>query len=95
MAGYSYLTGKVRFADNSRTNQQILGVVREMAPLCQRPQALNVVAVFGLADLLADGPRSADELAQTTGSHARTLYRVLRTLVAAGVFAEDRRVAFA
>jgi hypothetical protein len=54
------------------------------------PQALHVVAVLGLADLLATGPRSADELAQTTGTHARTLYRVLRTLVAAGVFAEDK-----
>ena len=54
------------------------------------PQALHVVAVLGVADLLADGPKSADELAQTTGSHGPTLYRVLRTLVAAGVLAEDR-----
>jgi len=54
------------------------------------PQALHVVAVLRIADLLADGPKSVDELAQTTGSHGRTLYRVLRTLVAAGVFAEDR-----
>ena len=53
------------------------------------PQALHVVAVLGVADLLADGPKSSDELAQATGSHARTLNRVLRTLVAAGVFAED------
>jgi len=54
------------------------------------PQALHVVAVLGIADLLADGPKSIDELAQATGSHARTLYRVLRTLVAAGCFAEDK-----
>jgi hypothetical protein len=53
------------------------------------PQALHVVAVLGIADLLASGPKSSDELAQVTGSHARTLHRVLRTLVAAGVFAED------
>jgi hypothetical protein len=54
------------------------------------PQALHVVAVLGIADLLADGAKSSDELAQATGSHPRTLYRVLRTLVAAGVFAEDK-----
>ena len=54
------------------------------------PQALHVVAVLGIADLLADGPKSSDELAQATGSHARTLYRVLRTLVAASVLAEDK-----
>ena len=58
------------------------------------PQALHVVAVLGIADLLADAPKSSDELAQVTGSHARTLYRVLRTLAAAGVFAEDKRGRF-
>ena len=26
------------------------------------PQSLHVVAVLGIADLLADGPKSADEL---------------------------------
>ena len=54
------------------------------------PQALHVVAVLGIADLIADEPRTADELAQITRSHERSLYRVLRTLVAAGVFAEDK-----
>jgi hypothetical protein len=54
------------------------------------PQALHVVAVLGIADLLAGGPKTSDELAQDTRTHARTLYRVLRTLVAAGVFAEDK-----
>jgi len=70
------------------------GKLLEMIAMRHVPQALHVVAVLGLADLLADGPRSADELAQTTGSHARTLYRVLRTLVAAGVFAEDKAARF-
>ena len=65
------------------------GKLLEMIAMRHVPQALHVVAVLGIADLLADGPKSSDELAQVTGSHARTLYRVLRTLVAAGVFAED------
>jgi hypothetical protein len=54
------------------------------------PQALHAVAVLGIADLLADGPRTSDELGQASGTHGRTLYRVLRTLVAAGVFAQDK-----
>ncbi len=66
------------------------GKLLEMIAMRHVPQALHVVAVLGIADLLADGPKSSDELAQVTGSHARTLYRVLRTLVAAGVFAEDK-----
>ena len=66
------------------------GKLLEMIVMRHVPQAIYVVAVLGIADLLADGPKSSDELAHATGSHARTLYRVLRTLVAAGVFAEDK-----
>lgn len=62
----------------------------EMIAMHHVPQALHVVAVLGIADLLADTPKSTDELAQITGSHKRTLHRVLRTLVAAGVFAVDK-----
>lgn len=58
------------------------------------PQALHVAAVLGIADLLAHGSKDSDELARATGSHTRTLYRVLRTLVAAGVFSEDNRGRF-
>ena len=66
------------------------GKLLEMIAMRHVPQALHVVAVLGIADLLADTPKSSDELAQATGSHPRTLYRVLRTLVAAGVFAQDK-----
>src|SRR4029077_253295 len=66
------------------------GKLLEMIAMRHVPQALHVVAVLGIADLLADAPKTSDELAQSTGTHARTLYRVLSTLVAAGVFAEDK-----
>jgi O-methyltransferase domain len=49
---------------------------------------IHVVARLGIADLLADGPRTADDLAEATGAHARTLYRFLRASAAVGVFAE-------
>lgn len=66
------------------------GKLLEMMAMRHVPQALHVVAELGIADLIADEPKTADELAQITRSHERSLYRVLRTLVAAGVFAEDK-----
>lgn len=57
-------------------------------------QALRVVAELGIADLLAHGARSVDELAAETGAHAPSLYRFMRALASCGVFAEtkDERV---
>jgi predicted O-methyltransferase YrrM len=52
-------------------------------------QLLYVATKLGIADLLKDGPRSVGELAQATGAHERSLYRVLRALASVGVFAED------
>jgi hypothetical protein len=52
-------------------------------------QAISVAARLSLADLLKDGAKSADELAQATGTRARPLYRLLRELASVGIFAED------
>src|ERR687885_2897900 len=54
----------------------------------QVSQAIYVAATLGIADLLEDGPKSADELAETTGTHAPTLYRLLRALASVGIFIE-------
>lgn len=54
----------------------------------QVSQAIHVVATLGIADLLADGPRSIDDLAGVTETHAPTLYRLLRALASVGVFVE-------
>jgi hypothetical protein len=51
-------------------------------------QALYVAAKLGVADLLASGPRNVSELAAETETHERSLYRVMRSLASAGVFAE-------
>lgn len=52
-------------------------------------RSIAVAAELGVADLLKDGPRSADELAPTIGAHPRSLYRLLRALAGAGIFAEQ------
>lgn len=49
---------------------------------------LYVAAELGLADLLADGPRTSDELSHRTHTHADALKRVLRARVHLGVFTE-------
>jgi len=53
-------------------------------------QLVNVAAKLGLADLLKDGPKSSDDLAQLSGAHPRSLYRALRALASFGVFAESK-----
>ena len=61
----------------------------------QVSQAIHVVAALRIADLLAAGPRSSDELAAGDGFDASALYRVLRALAALGVFEEDGEGRFA
>src|ERR687886_2045105 len=58
-------------------------------------QALYVAAELGIADLLADGPRTADDLAAAAGAHAPALSRILRLLASEGVFAEAEDGRFA
>lgn len=47
-----------------------------------------VAAKLGIADLLREGPRTAEELAAAASVQAPALYRVLRTLASYGVFEE-------
>jgi hypothetical protein len=48
-----------------------------------------VAAKLGLAELLADGPRSSEDLAAALGAHPDTLRRVLRGTVSIGLLTED------
>lgn len=50
--------------------------------------ALYVAARLEIADALQNGGRSIDELAAATGTHAQSLYRLLRALCSIGVFRE-------
>lgn len=52
-------------------------------------QGIYVSAKLGLADLIGDGARTADELAAETKTHTLSLYRLLRMLASVGVFSED------
>jgi len=57
-------------------------------------QGLSVVAALGIADQLAGGAKSSDELAELTDCHGPSLYRLLRALSSVGIFKEDERARF-
>ena len=48
-------------------------------------RAVYIIAKLGLPDLLKDGPKTTNELAAATNTHAPSLYRVLRALASVGV----------
>ena len=64
--------------------------LREMINGARYTQLVYVAAKLGIADLLKDGPRSPDDLAESIGANRRNLYRVLRALASLGIFAENQ-----
>src|SRR5215475_919146 len=56
--------------------------------------ALGCVVELGIADKLKNGPRSVAELAASAEVKEDPLYRVLRALASAGIFAETAPRAF-
>jgi hypothetical protein len=52
------------------------------------PFTIRAICELGVADKLADGPRTVEELAAATGAHAPSLLRALRALACKGIFTE-------
>ena len=75
-------------------NGEALQKLAEMISGVTLSQSLCTVAELGIADLLAEGPRSAAELADKSGAHPEALHRVLRYLASNGVFEEDAKGRF-
>ena len=69
--------------------------MRQMVTGCLVSQLTYVAAKLGIADRLADGPKTAARLAALVDAHPPSLYRVLRALAALGVFTEDADGRFA
>ena len=74
-------------ADSGRLLELIFGAVRA--------KAVYVAAKFGIADELADGPLTVDELARRTEADPEALYRVMRVLAREGLFEEVEPRTFA
>jgi hypothetical protein len=52
-------------------------------------QILNAVAALSIADHLADGPRTAEEVAGREGSHPRATFRLMRAAASLGVLSYE------
>lgn len=72
--------------DNSRAARD--GLWQLMSGF-QAAALIHVAAKLGIADLLAGGQKSSEELAAATATHPGSLHRVLRALAALGVLSED------
>jgi hypothetical protein len=59
-----------------------------MAIAYRASSLVYIAAEMNLADRLAEAPRTADELAESTGNFAPAMYRVMRTLAGVGLFTE-------
>ena len=57
-------------------------------------KALQAVAELGIADLLNESPKTSEELAEATSTHAPSLFRLLRALASRGIFREDEHGCF-
>lgn len=64
-------------------------VLYDLATAHCQSQAVYTAAKLGISDLLADGPKTAEALAEATDTHAPSLRRLLRLLVSVGVFVEE------
>lgn len=51
-------------------------------------RAIQTAAQLGITDLLVAGPRHVNDLAEATGTHAPSLYRLLRALAGLAIFTE-------
>jgi hypothetical protein len=60
----------------------------EMVAAIWTARAVYAAAHLGIADLLSAGARTSDDLAPMTGTHAASLYRLLRALASRGVLTE-------
>ncbi len=69
-------------------------ILMQMLFGAQMQRSVCLAARLGIPDLLAERAQTAEELAAKTGTHAPSLYRLLRTLASIGVFAENAEKKF-
>ena len=78
------------YADNTQSEgESSSSVLLEMMYGYQKSQALFVAAKLGIADILSNGSKTADELAKATGVNSRSIYHLMRMLISVGVFSTE------
>jgi hypothetical protein len=66
--------------------QNAANTLLEVSMMYAVPRCLHVIAEMGVADALGDSPRTAEELAASSGADADALARALRLVSAYGIF---------
>jgi len=74
--------------DRSPTVEDVL-ILRDMIEATRITRAIYVVTRLGVPDLLASGPLGTTTLAESTGAHERSLFRVMRALSNRGIFKQQ------
>ncbi|WP_406397723.1 methyltransferase [Streptomyces sp. NBC_00879] len=80
---------RVEASGEAAAEEDLSGELFELAVGYVYSAALQAAARFRIADLLAVGPRTCGELAESAGVDGASLQRVLRYLATKGVFRED------
>ena len=77
---------QMRTAGGSPPHIQLI----QMGVAIWQARAVYAAAELGIADLLANGPLEVEEIARQTGTHARSLFRLMRALASCGIVEETR-----
>ena len=81
-------------ASQPQIDSDATGLLKSMIDGYRLSQMIHVVAKLHIAELLAAGPMTIDELAGATRAHSESLRRILRALASFGIFSEDRDGSF-
>jgi hypothetical protein len=81
-------------ADPGGTPDDAIVAIQALIAGARNTQLIYVAAKLGLADVLYEGPRNADDIAAGLGVNAPVLRRLLRGLVNRGLVAEERAGTF-
>ena len=81
-------------ADPVGTPDDAIAAIQALIAGARNTQLIYVTAKLGLADVLHEGPRNADDIAAELGVNAPVLRRLLRGLVNRGLVAEERAGTF-
>jgi SAM-dependent methyltransferase len=73
----------------NKTKPEAAARLLELIQMRLISESIHVGAVLGVADLLADGPKSIEELAESTEVSTLSLRRVMRALTSFGIFFQD------
>jgi O-methyltransferase domain/Dimerisation domain len=82
-------TEKEIWASDSAPSDAARSTLLQMIGGGRVAQAVYVAARLNIADLLTDGPKTVAELANLSGTHALSLYRLMRALASMGLFVEE------